>query len=106
MSADIHFLLFYMLVAGACAYSTPARGGALTFSVDSPPSDTWADGSAFIYIMLVAGASTADTPAKGGALSFLVYYSPSGAWWFVGSANKYFKYKNKKTEYTILGILR
>ena len=55
-----------MLLAGAWAHSTPARGGALTFSIDSPPSDTLGD----------------------------------------GSANKYFKYKNKKTEYTILGILR
>ena len=39
------------LVAGAGAHGTPARGGALTFAVDTLPSDdTWWDyGSASIF---------------------------------------------------------
>ena len=30
-----------MLLAGASASDTPARGGALTFNMINPPSDAW-----------------------------------------------------------------
>ena len=57
-------------------------------------------------VPLFAGASAGDTSSFGGAFTFHMVDHPSGGtWWCFGSANKYFKYKNKKTEYTILGIL-
>ena len=75
-----------MLIAGAGA-SASAYGGALTFDVDTLPSDTWWYlGSAFIYIMLFAGASVDRHPALGGAFPFNVSLLLSNAWWGVGSA--------------------
>ena len=46
--------------------------------------------------MLLAGVSVDITPVFVGALAFAVYYSPLWEDWGTGSANKYFKYKNKK----------
>ena len=75
-----------MLIAGAGA-SASAYGGALTFDVDTLPSDTWWYlGSAFIYIMLLAGASVRTPSSLGGAFPFSVGSPPSDTWWDIGSA--------------------
>ena len=67
-----------MLLAGASAYNTPARGGALTFDVDTSPSIAgWVSGSAF---MLLASASANFASARGGAFTFDVSALPSDAW--------------------------
>ena len=72
-----------MLVAGASASSPPARGGALTFDMNTSPSGAWwYIGSAFL---LFAGACTSDN-STGGALAFLISAIPSVAWWSDGSA--------------------
>ena len=72
-------------------------GGALAFNVIPPPSDAWwYNGSAFIYIMLFAGGGAAYAPPAVGAFMFIMGLSPSWVYWNCGSANKYFKYKNKK----------
>ena len=68
----------------------------MTFAVYGPPLwGPWALGSAFIYIMLIACASANFASARGGAFTFDVSALPSDAWSNFGSANKYFKYKNK-----------
>ena len=71
-----------MLLAGAGANSTPALGGALSFSVNASPSYAGTGAT----VPLIAGACTTDPYSSGGAFAFDVPGLPSDTWWFTGSA--------------------
>lgn len=83
--ATVPLLFIFLLVAGASATFSSARGGAFTFDMSALPSNAWLDfGSAF---MLIAGADVGGISAFGGALTFTVNAAPSWASWYDGSAN-------------------
>lgn len=73
-----------MLLAGGGADYFSADGGAFMFAMgNSPSSEWWADGSAF---MLLAGAGVSSSSAQGGAFPFNVDVLPLMSDWSVGSA--------------------
>lgn len=108
--------LYFMLIAGAGADSTPAWDGALTFDVNNLLSEAWwhigsalcsllvevleqvflfvehfyflLDGKALnmITVPLLAGACADNLSAFGGAFTFAMNDFPLWAFWYLGSA--------------------